>query len=377
VNKDLLKRYFNNACTLEEKEQLLSWLSDPRHREEILQHIDEEWSQWLPSAEDLDQASKEASLPFSTLFHEAMAREKKKAQPGGRLFQMKTRLARITTIAAACILLLLAGTWIGYYYHGRSKAEQKEPMYFTTAQTLRGQRSRVVLSDGSEVYLNADSRISFSSGMNARQVVYLEGEAFFKVPKKERQLIVKTKDLVANTKGSQFNISAFPKDSIVTVSVENGKTEISPNDERTTFPLIALRKARRDSTAQKDSGAARPKTMPMALIRPVTVNANETITFDKNNKITTTPARLNEEELRSWKEGFLYFNHSDSAAIVDKLERWFDMDVSLKADGLPLKTLNCGFRNATLTDVLDHIGNELGLDYRVEGKHIYLTKRTK
>jgi len=41
-----------------------------------------------------------------------------------------------------------------------------------------------------------------------------------------------------------------------------------------------------------------------------------------------------------------------------------------------VKTQGTGQR-LTLTDVLDHIGNELGLDYRVEGKHIYLTKRTK
>ncbi|MBS1567379.1 MAG: FecR domain-containing protein [Bacteroidetes bacterium] len=377
VNKDLLQRYFNNACTAEEREQLASWLMEPRHREEVLTYLEEEWNQWRPSAEMLAQASAEANLPFSTLFAEAKAREQKSSPQTGRIFFFKNRVAGWTAVAAACVLVLTAGIGIGYYFKGKSHADTKEPMYFATAQTLRGQRSRVVLSDGSEVYLNAESRIRFSNGPSAKQVVYLEGEAFFKVPQKERQLIVKTKDMVANTKGSQFNISAFPKDSTVTISVANGQTEISPNEERTTFPLMALRKARRDSTAKQDTAAAKPKTMPMLLIRPVTVNANETVTFDRNKQITSTPARLNEEELRSWKEGFLYFNHADSAGLVDRLQRWFDVDVTLKTEGQPLKTLNCGFRNATLDDVLEHIGNELGLDYRIEGKHIYLTKRTR
>ncbi|MES1249496.1 MAG: FecR family protein, partial [Chitinophaga rupis] len=295
-------------------------------------------------------------------------------------FQLKKkgRLIKIMASVAACLLFLVAGAWIGYYYHGRkSVSVGKEPLYYATAQTLRGQRSKLLLSDGSEIYLNADSRLSFSSESNAHQVVYLEGEAFFKVPNKEKPLIIKTKDLVASTKGSQFNISAFPKDSTVTVSVENGKTEIRANNEKT-FPLLNLRIPGRDSTTVKDSAAApKPKTMPMMAIRPLVVKANESVTFDKNNKLTTTPARLNEEELRSWKDGFIYFNHTDSTALVDKLERYFDVEVSLNTGGLPLKPLNCGFRNATLAEVLSHIAGELDLDYRMEGRHVYLTHHIK
>ena len=354
------------------------WLSDPRHREEVLQFMDGEWSQWLPSAETLEEAAKEADLPFSTLFRQATASEKKAAGDDHLRSKGRGRILKIIASAAACLLFLVAGACIGYYYHGRSVSDRKEPLYYATAQTLRGQRSRLVLSDGSEIYLNADSRLSFSSESNAHQVVYLEGEAFFKVPNKEKPLIIKTKDLVATTKGSQFNISAFPKDSTVTVSVENGKTEISTNNEKT-FPLLNLRIPGRDSTAVKDSAAAapKPKIMPMMAIRPLVVKANESVTFDKNNKLTTTPARLNEEELRSWKDGFIYFNHTDSTALVDKLERYFDVEVSLNTGGLPLKPLNCGFRNATLAQVLSHIAGELDLDYRMEGRHVYLTRHPK
>lgn len=381
MNKELLKRYFDQTCTPEEREKLTLWLSDPRHREEVLQFMDSEWSQWTPSAEELDEAFKEAGLPFNTLFRQATTTEKKASGANRSFPGAKTRIIKIIAGVAACLLFLLAGTWIGYYYHGKSRQDRKEPLAYATAQTLRGQRSRLVLSDGSEVYLNAESRLSFSSEPGtpgAHQVVYLEGEAFFKVPNKEKPLIIKTKYLVATTKGSQFNISAFPKDSTVTVSVENGKTEISSNNEKT-FPLLNLRFPGRDSTVRKDSLAAppKPKIMPMMALRPLVVKANESVTFDKNNKVTTPPARLNEEELSSWKDGFIYFNHADSAALVDKLERWYDVEVSLKTDGVPLKALNCGIRNATLIQALDHIGNDLDLDYRIEGKHVYLTRRVK
>jgi|GEM_PF-1646004 len=379
VNKDLLKRYFDNACTPEEREKVALWLSDPGHREEVLLYMDGEWDQWVPSAEALAEATKEADLSFNTLFRQVRNAEERSSGKVLSLFGRKSRMFRIISGVAASLLFLLAGAWIGYYYHGKALSEGKAPVYYATAQTLRGQRSRLVLSDGSEVYLNAESRLSFSNEASAHQVVYLEGEAYFKVPNKDRRLIVKTKDLVASTRGSQFNISAFPKDSTVTVSVENGRTEISRNNEKT-FPLTALRIPGRDSVVLKDStvGNPKPKLMPMMAIRPIVVlKANEAVTYDKNNKLTSTPARLNEEELSSWKDGFIYFNHTDSAALVDKLERWFDVDVSLNMNGVPLKPLNCGFRNATLHQVLAHIGNELNLDYRVEGRHVFLNRRSK
>lgn len=378
MNKDLLKRYFENTCTPDEREKVALWLSAPQHREEVLAYMEEEWGHWLPSKEDLDAAAKEADLPFSTLFRQATAAEKRGSGKLVSLFAGKSRTTKILSGIAASLLFLLAGAWIGYYYHGRSLQGSKAPLYYATAQTLRGQRSKLVLSDGSEVYLNAESRLSFSNEVSTRPVVYLEGEAFFKVPEKEKPLIIKTRDLVATTKGSQFNISAFPKDSTVTVSVEKGKTEISANSEKT-FPLVALRIPHRDSVVRNDTAAATPgsKIMPMLAIRPLVIKANESVTYDKHNKLATAPARLNEEELRSWKDGFIYFNHPDSAALVDKLERWFDVEVSLNTGGIPLKTMNCGLKNATLVEVLDHIGNDLELDYRIEGKHVYLSRRSK
>lgn len=380
VNKDLLKRYFENACTPEERERVTVWLSDPGHREEALRFVDEEWDQWRPSSLELEKTALEADLPFNTLFRQATASEKKVSGENRSLFEGRGRIIRIAAGVAACFLFLLAGAWIGYHYHGKGQTDKKDPIYYATAQTLRGQRSRVVLGDGSEVYLNADSRIAFSSEASTHSVVYLEGEAFFKVPDKERPLIIKTKYLVASTKGSHFNISAFPKDSTVTVSVENGKTEISSNNEHT-FPMMNLRIPVRDSAAQKDSaaGQSKPKIMPMMALRPsIVVRANESVVYDKNHKSMAPPARLNEEELNSWKEGSIYFNHADSTALIDKLERWFDVDITLNTEGAPLKPLNCGFKNnATLTEVLNHISNELGMDYHVDGRHVTLTRRAK
>lgn len=376
MNKDLVKRYFDNSCTSGERDQVMLWLQDPAHREEVLAFMEMEWGDWKPSEDVLASAAREMDLPFSSLMRKASAHE---GDSPVRIVSGRRKLVNLISGIAASLLFLLAGAYIGYQYKGRSgRAGVKPPVYYATAQTLRGQRSKVVLGDGSEIYLNAESRLSFSSEAASRQVIYLEGEAFFKVPEKEKPLIVKTRDVVALTKGSQFNISAFPKDSVVTITVQHGKTEISANNEMT-FPLMALRKPGQDSvTAQKPDSLAnetKPRTMPLMSLRRVVVNANESVTFDKTNKQAAPPTRLTDEELRSWKDGFMYFNHADSAGLVDKLQRWFDVEVILHTDGAGMKTLNCGFKNPTLMEVLNHISNELNLEYRIDGRKVYLNKR--
>ena len=370
MNREFLKRYFDNTCTPAEREEVTQWLSDPRQREEVLQYMEGEWKESLFSLAELEKAAAELSLPFETLFR--LTGTKETVIPGktGRLPSWR----KMTVAAAASCLFLLAGVYIGYHYHHRAPATENEVVYYADAGIYKGQRSRLMLSDGSEIYLNADSRITIPSESNARQVVYLEGEAYFKIPNKEKPLIIKTKDFVASSKGSQFNISAFPKDSTMTVSVEKGKAEISSNTEHGFPPMLSLRIPSRDSTSKQDSAAAKPKVMPMLAIRIMTVQANECVTFDNRSKVAAAPVHLTEEEASAWKDGIIYFRQVDSAELVNKLDRWFDVDVSLNTAGIPLKPHNCGFKNATLLDVLRHIASEQGLEYRIEGRHVYLNR---
>jgi len=96
-----------------------------------------------------------------------------------------------------------------------------------------GKKSELLLADGTKVWLNAGSLLAFPSGFTGdTREIYLEGEAFFKVAKREsKPFIVKTGTLDIKVLGTHFNISAYPADATIetvllegSVAVEKPKT---------------------------------------------------------------------------------------------------------------------------------------------------------
>lgn len=114
-----------------------------------------------------------------------------------------------------------------------SKSEKKELDYrqviSTTTQTHvltvpRGESFKVVLCDGTEVWLNANSNFVYPTAfIGDERIVTLEGEAYFKVTKDpERPFIVKTKTVQTRVLGTEFNIRSYtPEDTHVVLI--NGK----------------------------------------------------------------------------------------------------------------------------------------------------------
>src|SRR5690606_24826698 len=106
--------------------------------------------------------------------------------------------------------------------------------------------------------------------------IYIEGEAFFRMSETAGPRVIKTADIETHTaKGrSEFTISAFPRDSTVTVAVEKGGAELRSVDQ--SQPMLKLRmpvaKAATDSVRNDSVGPLLklqpPKTMPLIKLRP-------------------------------------------------------------------------------------------------------------
>jgi ferric-dicitrate binding protein FerR (iron transport regulator) len=271
VKNELLQRYFANQVTPEEESLVISWIDDPANQAALLAYMEAGYKQEKETA---------PVAPFEVLFKEALHRESHTA----KLAPMRNRKWLLTGAAAACVLFMALGGWIGY--HMRSdKEEVRHTWVLNNKQEGTQQHTRVLLSDGSEVYLNADSKLTIEKEMNISPVVYLEGAASFNLRKEGNGVTIKTKGMVTKAKDSRLNISAFPKDSTETVTVQKGLAEVISNDR--IFPLVKLRPAKQDS-AQLAKAAEEERMkkafMPLRLIRPVVVKANESVTFEKSNK---------------------------------------------------------------------------------------------
>jgi hypothetical protein len=365
VEKDLIRRYFENRVSEEEKEQVATWLAGPENQEAVLNYLE--------SAYDGETGSATVA-PFGEMFRQA---QRKDVQTTRVIPLLKRKW--VWAAAAACILFFI-GAGTGYLLQGR---KGDDVLSLNTAFNGPGPYAQLTLSDGSEVYLGSDSRLSFPRQMDIHPVVYLEGEAYFNVPDQNNAVTVKTKDLVTTAKGSKFNIKAFCKDSVVTVTVEKGKVEVTNNNE--TFPLLDLRFPNKDSVARKDNGD-KPKVIPFTKLLPaLTVRENEQATYDKNTYTTGIsevkpgtmpmlkigPAVHSAGVIRGNGGSDLNFYKADISQIVNKIEHTYNVTIDLNTNGNHLPSFTGEFeQDEDINKVLDRICNSLGLEYSIKDSRV-------
>lgn len=369
VEKDLLKRYFENRISDEEKERVEKWLTAAGNKDQV--------EEYILSSYALEN-EKISVVPFEEFF----AKIKNNEHSEAKVIVIKQKW--IWAASAACVLFLLLGGWLGYRFND-GNAEVEDHWVMNTAETNFGQYAQLTLSDGSEVYLAGNSKISFPEEMNRHPVVYLEGEAYFDVQNIKRGITVKTKDLVTTAKDSKFNISAFSKDSVVTVTVETGKAEVRKNNE--IFPLTKLRFPKMDSL--KNGKVVKPKIVKWAKILPAkTVNANEQATYDKSSKTTdiseVKPGTMPLIKLRPAKrivkdQGFskgLKFYEANIEQVINKLESGYNLKIELNINEAELPPYTGEFEeNVSISEVLKSICYSLGLEYTMNGATVYINRK--
>jgi transmembrane sensor len=191
----------------------------------------------------------------------------------------------------------------------------------TTVSTSMAENLNYVLPDGSEVVLNADSKISFKQMFwtNDRTVM-LDGEAFFKV-KKGSTFTVISSSVTITVLGTSFNVNTRPK--TVEISCFTGKVKVNSQENE-----VILSKG--EFTNIEDD----------SLIRP--------LRFDEKMKAT-------------WRNGEFYFDSKPIGLIIDELQRQFDVTIEYHGDDSRLYT---GYFNTkNLDDALTMVFKPMSLTY--------------
>ncbi len=158
-----------------------------------------------------------------------------------------------------------------------------------------GSRSNITLADGTNVWLNAGSRLIYPSRfVDKTREVYLSGEAFFDVQKNEKQpFVVKTTDILLEVLGTRFNVTAYPEDFAVQTVLAEGSVEIKSV-----------------SAGRREKG--------------VLLEEGELAYFNKKTHETRTQ-RVDVTEYTLWTEGLFNFSNTDLNRITKKLERFYNI----------------------------------------------------
>ncbi|MBK8878171.1 MAG: FecR domain-containing protein [Haliscomenobacter sp.] len=142
----------------------------------------------------------------------------------------RLRPRRWWAAAASIAFLLLAAWW--QISRQRTSMEEKD---WIAIQTASGERQEVALPDGSTVWLNENTTLTYARNFLKRREVKLQGEAFFSVARLEKlPFTIFSKNLETTVLGTTFNVRAYPGEQQVEVSVNTGKVKVDLHTTRKT-----------------------------------------------------------------------------------------------------------------------------------------------
>ena len=243
---------------------------------------------------------------------------------------------------AAAAILLIASMFTIYLITNTFK-DQPLPLTEDTVvkENPNGQRSNFMMSDGTKVTLNADSKLTYSSGYGkSNRTVYLEGEGFFEVAKmKELPFIVETEYLNTMALGTSFNISAYGKEGFE-VSLFTGIVNVYEKETHESSYSVNLVPGER-------------------------IVSNEDKTYSK--------FEFNTKSYALWRKGILSFNQTTFKEAMTILERWYAVNITYPKDLPSGLTFSGNFESEYLSSVLEVLGFNMDFDYEIKSKNVVIT----
>lgn len=224
-------------------------------------------------------------------------------------------------------------------YSQEEEAEGEEVMNKIIVPT--GGEYNLILSDGTWVYLNAESVITFPKKfVGERREVILEGEAYFHVTaSKERPFIVKTRDMDVLVTGTEFNVKAYPDESNVQTTLLQGKVTVFAGEDKK---------------------------------EKVEIQLNQQAEWDRGN-VKLQVREVDPDLFVAWKNGHFIFRQDRLEDIMRTLARWYDMEVIYLDESIKDMAFAGKLdRSEDITPILNVLRATDKLTVEVNGKRIIL-----
>ncbi|RZJ80460.1 MAG: FecR family protein [Chryseobacterium sp.] len=223
------------------------------------------------------------------------------------------------------------------YQQGKGSVEA---MMINKLTTPRGGEYQLVLSDGTKVWLNAASSISFPASFTGNfRKVSITGEVYFEVAhNKNKPFLVTAGSQVISVMGTHFNISAYQDDEFVTTSLISGSVRVKNS------------KTKIEKLIQPGQGAT-------------TSSRNDDLIIHKIDK----------DEILSWKNGYFQFDNQNVYSIMKILSRWYNVDVQFLNNKNTDRFGGTFSRGKQLSETLSNLEKLGDVGFKITPKKIIVT----
>ena len=216
-----------------------------------------------------------------------------------------------------------------------------DKLVYNTLTVPYGKRFDIVLSDGTQVQLNAGTSIKYPVKFikgNTREV-FLNGEAFFDVANDtEHPFIVRANEINVRVLGTQFNVSSYPEDEFVTTVLLEGSVRINGPSDTHDPESLALTPGHKASWHK----------------------------IDKNISVEKVDVSL----YTSWINGRLIFRHMPFKNIIKKLERQYNVIITNNNKELDNELFTASFDVETIEQVFSSFNKNRRIKYHINDTQI-------
>ena len=238
---------------------------------------------------------------------------------------------------AAVVAIIIAVGCISYW---QGEVNVKDTFADISVEAPLGSKTKLYLPDGTLVWLNAGSRMTYSQGFGVdNRKVELEGEGYFEVKRNEKiPFFVKTKDLQLQVLRTIFNFADYPEDDEVVGALLEGKVGLNN-----------LLREEKEAVLSPDERAVLNKANGLLTVESVTAsNASQ------------------------WTDGYLFFDEELLPDIAKELERSYNVKIHIANDSLKTFRFYGNFvrREQNIQEVLEALASTEKMQYKIEERNI-------
>lgn len=300
--EELIAGYLSGQATREDAARLMDWIQESPENRRYYQRLRNVWQV--------------ASPAFPADRVDVLAAHDKVMRQIDRRKWYQSAFARYWQYAAAILLLPLLILSSYLYISGRQMTYAQ--VSYQEVFAPYGTHARISLPDGSIVWLNAGSTLKYPTVFKGKERnVALTGEAFFEVESDpQNPFVVQTSRMEVSAVGTAFNVEAYRGDSIVSVTMVQGKVHVS-----------------------------------LGNAHPFSLTAGERMGYNLNTAscriVKTDPYKW-----YAWKDGSLVFRDDPLEYVFKKIGQTFNIDIVVKDPNIARHPYRATFQRESLDEIL-------------------------
>lgn len=328
---EIIIRYLDGSAELEEKKLLLQWLKQADSNRNDFTATRDLWlSCNVAAGNELEVDVALEKLKKRIL--QAQEQIEKASHAKRKSLSLILRWTR-----GVAVLLLLLG--IGYGIGSWRKHSADDFTVQNQLITAEGSKGRFTLPDGSVVWLNSETRLTYPDQFAGdRRLVTLEGEAYFEVAKDvKKPFIVQAGEIDVEVLGTSFNVNSYSSGEFVRTALLNGSVKISG------------------------------KTIE----EPVYLKPNELFEYRKIDRVSSV------EDAKAalyadWIKDRLVFDKDYLSDILISMEGRYNMDIECPEKFAASIRLSFTIRNESIEEVMEAMSLIAPMKYEIRGKKVYI-----